>query len=123
LPQRQLLFECLNFTGNFKNVTHIPTIATINSNDLCSEILPKSRTILQAKSCLENWRTLDVLLQQGKPATLAAVEAPVLELFLWIIIVLQHDTVTSLPLLSCVSAVLKTFNVSLNVSRLNSQFL
>jgi len=57
---------------------------------------------LQAKSCLENWWTLAVLLQQGKPATLAAVEAPVLELFLWMIIVPQHAILTLLPLLPCV---------------------
>ena len=105
-----------------KRHTH-PYLATINSNDLCSEILRKSGTILQAKSCLENLWTLGVHLQQGKPATLAAVEAPVLKLFFWIIIVPQHDIVTSLPLLPCVWVVLKTFNVSLNVSRLNSQFL
>ena len=112
LPQLQFLFKRLNFTGNFKNVTHTPTLATINWSDLCSEILLISRTIFQAKSCLENLWTLCVRLQQEKPATLAAIEAPVLKLFLWMIIVPQHDIVTSLPLLPCVWAVLKTFNVS-----------
>jgi len=59
------------------NVTYIPIFATIHSNDLCCEILPKSRTILRTKNCLENYWTLGVLVEQGKPATLAAVETPV----------------------------------------------
>jgi len=83
---------------------------------LCSEILPKSRTILQTKNCLENYWTLGVLVEQGKPATLAAVETPVLKMFLWIIIVPHHD-VTSLRLPPSLCAVLKTVDVSLNLSR------
>jgi len=63
-----------------------------------------------------NYWTLGVLVEQGKPATLAAVETPVFKVFLWIIIVPQHD-VTSLRLPPCLCAVLKTVDVSLNLSR------
>jgi len=45
---------------------------------------------------------IGVLVQQGKSATLAAIEAPVLKLFLWMIIVSQHAIITSFPLLPCV---------------------
>jgi len=83
---------------------------------LCSEILPKSRKILQIKNCLENYWTLGVLAEQGKPATFAAVETPVFKVFLWIIIVPQHDVI-SLRLPPCLCAVLKTVDVLLNLSR------
>jgi len=38
----------------------------------------------KAKNCLENQWILDILAEQGKPATLGTVETHAITLFLWI---------------------------------------
>jgi len=45
----------------------------------------------KAKHCLENLWILGILVEQGKPATLATAETHALTLFLWITSVLQHE--------------------------------
>jgi len=45
----------------------------------------------KAKNCLENEWILGIVVEQGKPATLATVATHVLTLFLWIINVPQHE--------------------------------
>jgi len=45
----------------------------------------------KAKICFENQWILGILVEQGKPATLATVETHALTLFLWITSVPQHE--------------------------------
>jgi len=45
----------------------------------------------KTKKCLENQWTLGILVEKGKPATLATGQTHALTLFLWITSVLQHE--------------------------------